>query len=118
MINYLKSLIYTISIIIIGTIIITLFNYFNILNGLAYKTVTLILPSIAIIIGSFILGKKSNHKGYIEGLKYGLLWSVLLSIINIIIKNFNVTSIIYYVVVTLISVLAASIGINCKNKQR
>ena len=65
MINYLKSMIYTISIIIFGTIIITLFNYFNILNGLPHKIVILIIPTIAIIIGSFILGKKSNHKGYI-----------------------------------------------------
>ena len=114
MINYLKSMIYTLSIILIGTIIITIFNYFNILNGVPLKIIMLLVPIISIFIGSFKIGKVSNKKGYIEGLKYGSIWLILLIIINLITKNFTLLSIIYYVVLLLISVFAGVLGINKK----
>lgn len=114
MINYLKSTLYTLSTILIGTILITILNYFNILNGIPLKIIMLLIPIISIFIGSFKLGKKSTKKGYIEGLKYGIIWTILLTIINLIIKNFTLLSIIYYIILILISTLSGSLGINKK----
>ena len=115
MINYLKSMIYTISAILIGTIIITILNYFNILNGIPLKIIMLLIPIVGIFIGSFMIGKISNKKGYIEGLKYGGIWIFLLLIINLIIKNFNITSIVYYIILLLISIASGILGINNKS---
>jgi putative membrane protein (TIGR04086 family) len=114
MITYLKSIVYTIITIIIGSIITTILNYFNIINGITLKIIMLLIPLIGISIGSFLIGKTSTQKGYIEGLKYGLLWIIILLIINLIIKNFTIISIIYYSILLLISILTSILGINTK----
>lgn len=114
MINYLKSMVYTLGIILIGTIILTIFNYFNILNGITLKIIMPIIPILAILVGSFKIGKTSNKKGYIEGLKYGSIITILLLTTNLITKNFQITSIIYYISLLLMSAAAGSIGINRK----
>ena len=96
MYKYLKSSIYTLCILIGSTIVITILNYFNILMGNVLKITELLIPIISIFIGSYILGKSSNNKGYIEGLKYGMAWIILFLIINLISKNFTYLSLIYY----------------------
>lgn len=114
MISYLKSMLYTSGIILITTIILTVLNYFNILSGLPLKITMLIIPIAGVFIGSFLIGKSSNQKGYIEGLKYGIVWIILLTIISLLTKSFHITSIIYYVITLLLSVLASILGINRK----
>lgn len=111
-INYLKSMVYTLGIILISTIIITIFNYFNLLSGIPLKIIMLLIPIIGVFVGSFKIGKTSCKKGYIEGIKYGSIWIVLMLIINLIIKNFTITSIIYYAILLLISSFAGVLGIN------
>lgn len=112
--NYLKSIIYTLITILIGTIIITILNYFNILSGIPLKITRLLIPLIGIILGSFFVGKKTTQKGYIEGLKYGIVWILILLAVNLITKNFHITSIIYYIILLLTSILFGVLGINSK----
>ena len=112
MFKYLKSLIYTSGILIGSCIIITILNYFNIVSGNLLKIIELLIPIISIFIGSYILGKNSNNKGYIEGLKYGSIWIILFLIINIIFNNFTYLSLVYYLLLLVISILASIIGIN------
>ena len=110
--NYLKSLLWCFCILIISSIIITIFNYFNVINGIVLKIIFLIIP----IIGSYRLGKLSNEKGYIEGIKYGLIWVILFAVICLICKVFDWTSIIYYFILLFISILGSILGINKKKK--
>lgn len=112
MYKYLKSSIYTLCILIGSTIIITILNYFNILMGNVLKITELLIPIISIFIGSYILGKSSNNKGYIEGLKYGMAWIILFLIINLISKNFTYLSLIYYLILIIIAIVSSIIGIN------
>lgn len=112
MYKYLKSSIYTLCILIGSTIIITILNYFNILMGNVLKITELLIPIISIFIGSYILGKNSNNKGYIEGLKYGMAWIILFLIINLISKNFTYLSLIYYLILIIIAIVSSIIGIN------
>ncbi len=112
MFKYLKSSIYTLCILIGSTIIITILNYFNILMGNVLKITELLIPIISIFIGSYILGKSSNNKGYIEGLKYGMAWIILFLIINLISKNFTYLSLIYYLILIIIAIVSSIIGIN------
>lgn len=112
MFKYLKSSIYTLCILIGSTIIITILNYFNILMGNVLKITELLIPIISIFIGSYIVGKSSNNKGYIEGLKYGVVWIILFLIINLISKNFTYLSLIYYLILIIIAIVSSIIGIN------
>ena len=75
--NYLKSFIWSLGIFLSSIIILTIFNYFNILNGTILKVLELFIPLISIFIGSYKLGKTSNQKGYIEGLKYSGIWVII-----------------------------------------
>ena len=114
MFNYLKSSLYTLGILLISTILITLLNYFNILHGTILNILYFIIPIISVMVGSFMLGKTSSKKGYMEGLKYAILWSIIFLIINIFTKELNLTSIIFFIVLILLSMLASIIGINKK----
>lgn len=116
MMNYLKSFILSIIIFISSSIIITIFNYFNIINGIFLKIIFLLIPIISIFIGSYKLGKLSNQKGFIEGIKYGIIWILIFMIINLIIKNFTPLSIIYFIILIFLSILGSILGINRKKK--
>ena len=112
--NYLKSSLYSLGIMIICTIIIIILNYFNIINGTLLNIIHYIIPIISVMVGSFILGKTSSKKGYIEGLKYSGMWSIIFLIINIFIKELNISSIIFFIIIILLSMLSSIFGINRK----
>ena len=112
--NYLKSSICTLCIMIISTIVIAILNYFNIINGTLLNIIHYIIPIISVMIGSFLLGKTSSKKGYIEGLKYAGIWSIFFLIINIIIKELNISSIIFFAILILLGMLSSILGINRK----
>lgn len=112
MLNYLKSSLYTIGVMIICTIIITLLNYFNIINGTLLNIIHYIIPIISVMVGSFMLGRFSSKKGYVEGLKYAGIWSIIFLIINIFTKGLNWTSIIFFILLVFLSMLSSILGIN------
>lgn len=113
--KYLKAFIYTFGIILISMIVITLFSYFNILNVKLINVLKLIVIISSIFIGAFIIGKNSLKKGYLEGIKYGLMFIGIIFIINIIfIKELQLSLIIYYLIILVSSILGSMFGINFK----
>ena len=91
-------------------------HYFNIINGNILKIIFLFISIIGIFIGSYKIGKVSNQKGYVNGIKYGSIWVILFLIINLIIKSFTLLSIVYFVILMFISILGSILGINNKIK--
>lgn len=113
--KYLISYAYTLGIIIIGTFVITLLNYFNLLSSNIANTLILILVIASILVGSFLLGKKSNKKGYLEGIKYSAILIFLLVIINLLfIKVFEIKSLVYFLIIIVSSTFGSMVGINKK----
>ena len=112
--NYLKSFIWSLGIFLSSIIILTIFNYFNILNGTILKVLELFIPLISIFIGSYKLGKTSNQKGDIEGLKYSGIWVIIFLLFNIITKNITLMGILYLILMILMGVFASILGINKK----
>ena len=111
--KYLISYAYTLGIIIVGTFIVTLFNYFNLLSSNVANTLILIIVIVSLFIGSFLLGKKSNKKGYLEGIKYSVIFILFLVIINLIfIKVFEIKSLIYFLIIIISSTFGSMLGIN------
>ena len=74
--KYLISYAYTLGIIIGGTFLITVLNYFNIFTSNLTNIIKLIIVIVSMFIGAFLLGKRSLKKGYIEGIKYSIVFIV------------------------------------------
>ena len=109
--NYFKSFIYFISIILIGSIIVTIFHYFSLLNLNIINILNIILSIISIFISSFILGKQCKQKGYLEGLKFGIIIILFITIINLFLHNLTLKIIIFYLILLITSILGSMIGI-------
>lgn len=116
--KYLMSFVYTFISIVVLSLIITTLNYFNVtsLNTIKYFELSSIV--ISILIGSIYLGRRSQSKGYLEGLKIGFIIIIATLIINLlIIKNkFSFEIIIYYLIILVSSMLGSIVGINKKLK--
>ena len=114
--NYLKKLgktfLTTFITLIIGIVIITLLNYFNIIGINITNISKIIILGLSIFIGSFSLGKMALKKGYLEGLKFGLLITFILFFLNLIItKNIKIRLIILYIIINITSILGSMFGI-------
>ena len=71
-----KSSIVSIIIFLISLFIVTLLNYFNLFNSSVLNVFTYIIPFISFFTGSFILGKKSSNKGFLEGIKFSAIFQI------------------------------------------
>lgn len=118
--KYLKNLgmsfLYIIGSILILTFLITILNYFNLMNDKITSIFKIIIPIISLLIGGFYIGKRSIKKGFIEGLKLGLIFSVLLIIFNYLAfdNSFKIKYLLFYSILIISSILGSMIGINRK----
>ena len=112
--NYLKSFIYIFISIIIFTFIITLLEYFNILNGNALNIMELIMMVITFFVVSFFLAKNSSSKGYQKGLILSIIYVFISIIFAYLIFRFSikVKDFIYFLIIIASSTLGGMIGIN------
>src|SRR5574344_2412801 len=96
--KYLLPVIYTIGIMIIGSIISSILYYLGITNDKINKIIIFIIGMVAIFIGSIKLGKFSNKKGLISGIIYFTIWFIIMIISNLLIYKvgFKIKSLIYY----------------------
>lgn len=108
------SLIFTISFLIGLTFIFSFLNYINFLGDGIFKFIKILIPIISIFIGGFLIGKKSVSKGWLEGIKYGLIILFLMFLVSIIFfrNNLNIKIIFYYIILLLTSITSSMIGIS------
>ena len=118
--KYLKnigmSFIYIISSILILTFITTILSYFNILSDKIVSIIKIIIPIISLFIGGFYIGKISNKKGFIEGIKLGSIFSIFLIIFNFLAlsNSFKFKYLLFYIILIISCSLGSMIGINKK----
>ena len=119
--NYLKnvgiSLLYIIFIILILTFISTFLNYINIFNNSTISIFKIIIPVISMLIGGFIIGKKTGKNGWLEGLKLSLIFIIILTIFNYLGLDHKITlkTIIYYAILITSTIFGSIIGVNKHN---
>ena len=108
------SLLFTICFLIGLTFVFSLLNYFNIIGDGFFRFIKILIPIISIFIGGFLIGKKSISKGWLEGIKYGLIVLLLMFLISIIFfKNeLGVKVILYYLILLISSTTSSMIGIS------
>lgn len=120
--KYLKKLafsfIYIIATLLILTFITTILSYFNIINDKITSIIKIIIPISSLFIGGFYIGKNSLKKGFIEGLKLSLIFSILLIIFNYLAfdYSFKLKYILFYLILCVSSVFGSMIGINKKKR--
>ncbi len=116
--NYLISLSVSMILIIILAFFINVLNYFDLLNNNLYKFILVITTIFSISIGSYILGTKTDNKGYLNGLIYGIITVLLFIIISFILgNNLSLSSFVYYLIIVIISSIGGSVGINRKKSR-
>lgn len=102
--------------ILLFSLLLTTFNYFDILHFKLTNTFIFIGMILILFIIGFEYGKKALKQGFLEGLKIGLWLILILIFINIVFYHvsFSFERIIYYMVLILSSTLGSMVGINKK----
>ena len=115
--KYLVAIGYILISFIILTFVVTLLNYFDVTTGNTLKLIKIVVPIISTLFGSIYLGLKSDKKGYLEGIKLGIIMSFLFFIFSFLglDKNLSFSRIIYYLIITITSMLGSMIGISKKS---
>lgn len=118
--KYLKNIIFslgiTIAILFIFTFILTILSYFNITNDSITTVFKMIIPIISVLTSSIYLGINSSKKGWLEGLKLGLIITILLFLFNILglNKNIKINQLLFYGILIFSSIVGSMIGISRK----
>ncbi len=109
---YLKDLLYVIGSILIGMFILAFFNYFNIISDKVMNVLKMILILGIFIFGGFYLSKRSKKRGFLEGIKIGLIVCIFFLLITLLGFNssFEFRSIIYYLILIVASMTGGIIG--------
>jgi putative membrane protein, TIGR04086 family/integral membrane protein, TIGR04097 family len=115
--KYLISIGYVLAIIAGISLVLCVLNYFDIIGGNLFKWFKVFTPIAALVFSSFKLGRCSLEKGYLEGLKFGGVFGVLILLFSFLGFNHISFEIIIYELLILIScVFGAMFGIS-KNPQ-
>ena len=115
--KYIKSLgLFLLSLLVLN-IIISIFSYLEIFNLNISKILMIISLITSSLLSGIYLGLRTNQKGYIEGLKLSLIVLIIFTFFNLILRNFNKYTIIYYLIITILIVLGSMIGINKKKSK-
>ena len=112
--KYLISLAITFTSIIILSLILCILNYYSIISYNLNTILKKLIPIISIFIGNFYLGKNIERKAYLEGLKTGIPYIIILFFLSLILDNFKFINILNYIVTLLFSSIATITSMNLK----
>lgn len=114
--KYLKTALYFLGTLFLGSLLVTILNYFNIISSKTNTILLYIVSLISVAISSFYISKNLNKKGIITGSIYGLILIIIFFASSLIIGlNLNNESYILYIVMLIVSTLSGIIGKNKKN---
>lgn len=101
------------------TLLITFFNYFNMMGKKAVTVFEIIGPVLTMFIGGFLIGKESKQRGWLEGLKLALIFITLIILFNYLgLRNhLEMKNLIYYFILIITCMFGGMIGIN-KNGEK
>ena len=118
--KYLKNILTCFGIVIASimvlSFIMTVFSFFNILNDSVTSIFKILIPIISLLMSGIVMGRNSTKKGWLEGLKLGLLVSLLIMLFNMLgLKNsFKISNLLFYTILTFSSIVGSMIGISAK----
>ena len=112
--KYMLTLGYTLGIIIIFTLIISILNYFDLINNTVFNIIKLIIPIVSSMFGGFLIGKQTERNGYQSGIKFGLVIASFSLLISLIFTKLSLDILLFLIIIIISSMLGSMIGINKK----
>lgn len=114
--NYFIYLAYAFVSILLLVLMVTVFNYFNLMSSNIAMIIKFIIPVGSLFVTALLLGKKAKKRGILEGLKFGGIFIFVILILNnlILMNSFEVKILLYYVILLVSAMLGSMIGINLK----
>ena len=115
--KYINKVIELFIISFISTIVLSIFSYNNIIKEDFVSVIQLFILFSTIFIISYNLGKTKQKDGYLEGIKFGGIIVILFLILNILfVKDLNISKLIYYILMVVLSIIGSILVINKKIK--
>lgn len=120
--RYLKnigiSFLYIIGLLFILTFFITLLNYFNVFGSKTMAVLEIIIFALSLFVGGVVIGRKSNKLGWLEGLKLGGIFLVILLLFNYLglDHSFKIKDLIFYLILFISTMFGSMVGINRKKQ--
>lgn len=113
---YLKYIEFSTIFLLISNLLISTLYYFNILGNSITSILRMISVLLCIFISSYKLGKEKDKKGYLEGIKFGLIIISIFLIVSLIFFKDSIRPrlFIYDLILISISILGSMIGISKK----
>lgn len=114
------SFLFSIGFLLVLTFILTLFNYFDIINNGLFIFFEILNLILSLFIGGFIIGKKSLKKGWLEGLKLGIFFVIFLILLNYLGFNssINLKFIVFSLIIVISSIFGGMFGISLKDSKK
>ena len=117
--KYIKTIIFESIFFVSLTLILTILYYFNIINSNLNNIFKIIIFIITFLLSGIYIGKRSNKKYYLEGLKISFINIILFILISLLLKNnFNIKQFIYYLLIIIITTFGSIISINLKKYKK
>lgn len=116
--KYIKTIIFEFILLLILTIISSILYYFNLINSNIYSILKIINFIIVFSLSGIYIASNSNKKYYIEGIKISIINFLLFTIISLIINNFNIKNITYYLLISFIIIISSIIFGNLKKNKK
>ena len=116
--KYIKTMIFEFTILIISTLILTILYYFNIISSNINNILKIIIFIITFLLSGIYIGKRANKKYYFEGLKISVINIILFLLLSLLFKyKFNISQILYYLLIIFICTLGSIIVGNFKKSK-
>ena len=112
--KYLKGLLFFLVPFLVLTLLITILYYFDILNNQIIKYFKIVIVILSCLLGGFIIGRSSNSKGYLNGIKLSSIIIVIFLILNLILGGFKWYHLVYYLIILVTTTIGSMLGISLK----
>ena len=112
--KYFKALGFIFVPMLVLNLIVSIFHYFNLLNGNVIGYLKLFIIAISMIIGGIYIGGKTTRKGWLEGLKVGSIVILIFFVIGYLAfdQGIDIKNLIYYLILLVSSTLGSMVGIS------
>ncbi len=98
------------------TLFFTFLNYINLIGMKTLSIIEIIIPLFSLFLGGFYIGKKSQKKGWLEGLKLSGVFLIILILFQYLGLHihFSVKTILFYILIIVSCIFGSMLGINKK----
>lgn len=116
--KYLITLLSITLSILLVTLILTTFYYYDLISTDTYKFLKIGTLVITLLLNSIVIGKNSIKNGYLDGIKLGIMLIIFCTLVSIMNKSISIKLILYNVIILLTSTFGSIIGINTKRIEK